>query len=79
MIFELEGDTPVLLRAGDTIWEPGGDRIHYQAANPADTLLKFFVVMACEEGKEMLTFVSPDELDERRDRRHPGPVVDPRA
>ena len=34
MVFELEGDAPVIKRAGDTIWEPGGDRIHYQAANP---------------------------------------------
>jgi quercetin dioxygenase-like cupin family protein len=79
MVFELEGDAPVVKRAGDTIWEPGGDRIHYQAANPGDTELRFVVVMACREGEEMLTFVSPEELEERRHLRHPGPVIDPRG
>ena len=79
MVFELEGDAPVMKRAGDTIWEPGGDRIHYQAANPGHSWLRFVVVMACKEGEEMLTFVSPEELEERKHLRHPGPVVDPRV
>jgi quercetin dioxygenase-like cupin family protein len=79
MVFELEGDAPVIKRAGDTIWEPGGDRIHYQAANPGHSWLRFVVVMACKEGEEMLTFVSPEELKERKHLRHPGPVVDPRV
>ena len=79
MLFELEGDAPVVKRAGDTIWEPGGDRIHYQAANPGDEELRFVVVMACAEGEEMLTFVSDAELESRQHLRHPGPVVDPRA
>ncbi len=80
MIFELEGDAPVVVRTGDTFWEPGGDRIHYQAANNlADSWARFVVVMACVPGQPMLTFVEQDELDARRDRRHPGPVVDPRA
>lgn len=74
MLFELEGDAPVLKRAGDTIWEPGGDRIHYQAANPGDTELTFVVVMACEEGVEMLTFVSDEELETRKHLRHPDSV-----
>ncbi|WP_253258111.1 cupin domain-containing protein [Pseudonocardia sp. N23] len=79
MIFELEGDPPVVMRPGDTIWEPGGDRIHYQAANPGDTVAKFVVVMACKAGEEMLTFVEPAELEARKHLRHSGPVVDPRA
>jgi quercetin dioxygenase-like cupin family protein len=80
MIFELEGDAPIVVRVGDTFWEPGGDRIHYQAANnlPA-AWSRFVVVMACVPGQPMLTLVDQDELDARRDRRHPGPVVDPRA
>lgn len=79
MIFELEGDAPVLMRPGDAIWEPGGDRIHYQAANPGDVWTKFVVVMACKAGEEMLTFVEADELEARKHLRHSGPVVDPRA
>lgn len=79
MIFELEGDAPVVVRPGDAIWEPGGDRIHYQAANPADTWAKFVVVMVCKSGEEMLTFVGPEELEARKHLRHPAPVVDPHA
>ena len=69
MVFELEGDAPVVIRPGDTIWEPGGDRIHYQAANPGDVWAKFVVVMACEPGSPMLTLVSEDELESRRGLR----------
>lgn len=72
MVFELEGDPPRILRAGDTLWEPGGDRIHYQAANPSSSWCRFVVVMACRPGEPMLTFVEDTELDQRRDRRHPG-------
>ena len=80
MIFELEGDAPRVLRPGDTIWEPGGDTIHYQAANNlSDGWTRFVVVMACLPGQPMLTFVDDEELEARRDRRHPGPIVDPLA
>jgi quercetin dioxygenase-like cupin family protein len=72
MLFELEGDAPVVKRAGDTIWEPGGDRIHYRAANPGEVELRFLVVMACKAGEEMLTLVPADELAARRHLRHPG-------
>lgn len=79
LVFELEGDPPVLLRAGDTVWEPGGDRIHYQAANPGAAWTRFVVVMACKAGEEMLTFVEPAELAARKHLRHPGPIVTPAA
>lgn len=79
MIFELEGEAPRVVRAGDTFAEPGGDLIHYQAANPTDAWSRFVVVMACRPGEPMLTFVDADELESRRDRRHPGPVVDLRG
>jgi len=35
--------------------------------------------MACKPGEPMLAFVDADELAARRHRRHPDPVVDPRA
>jgi quercetin dioxygenase-like cupin family protein len=71
MIFELEGDAPKVVRPGDTFWEPGGDRIHYQAANETGEWSRFVVVMGCKAGEPMLTFVEADELEARRDRRHP--------
>lgn len=72
ILFELEGDAPTILSPGDTFWEPGGDRIHYQAGNPGDVPAKFLVVMACKPDEPMLTFVEPDELAARAHLRHPS-------
>ena len=70
MLFELEGEAPRVITAGEAFWEPGGDVIHYQAANHRpDRAAKFLVVMVCAPGQEMLTLVSPAELEQRRDRR----------
>src|SRR5262245_49525903 len=33
MLFELEGQPERVVRAGEAVYEPGGDVIHYQAAN----------------------------------------------
>jgi quercetin dioxygenase-like cupin family protein len=71
MVFELEGDAPCVLRPGETFWEPGGDRIHYQAANPGAVWTRFVAVMAARPGEPMLTIVEPAELEARRSRRHP--------
>jgi quercetin dioxygenase-like cupin family protein len=73
MIFELEGEPERVIRAGESFWEPGGDVIHYQAANNLkEASSRFVVVMMCLPGERMLTLVSPDELAQRRDRRFPG-------
>ncbi|GGM59281.1 cupin domain-containing protein [Dactylosporangium sucinum] len=70
MVFELEGEPPRVLRAGDAFWEPGGDVIHYQDGNHRDDRpVRFTVTMFCEEGKPMLTLVPPDELAQRAGRR----------
>jgi quercetin dioxygenase-like cupin family protein len=70
MLFELEGEPERVIKAGEAFWEPGGDVIHYQAANNlADVRSRFVVVMICAPGQEMLTFVGPDELAARADRR----------
>ncbi|WP_326946954.1 cupin domain-containing protein [Amycolatopsis sp. NBC_01307] len=63
MVFELEGEPERVIKAGEAFWEPGGDVIHYQAANHlADRWSRFVVVMLCAPGQEMLTFVSAEEL-----------------
>jgi quercetin dioxygenase-like cupin family protein len=78
MSFELEGEPERVIRAGETFWEPGGDVIHYQAANKlTDAWSRFVVVMMCLPGQPMLTLVGQDELAERRDRRFPRPSRSP--
>ncbi len=72
MVFELEGEAPRVVRAGETFWEPGGDLIHYQDGNNRDDIkVRFLVTMLCTPGQPMLTLVDDDELVERRNRRVP--------
>jgi quercetin dioxygenase-like cupin family protein len=74
MIFELEGESERVVRAGDTFWEPGGDVIHYQDGNNlADGQTRFVVTMFGVPGQPMLIPVSAEELEERRSRRAPRP------
>ena len=73
MVFELEGEPARVLRAGETFWEPGGDVIHYQDGNNRDDIpVRFTVVMLCQPGEPMLTFVDEEELSRRKDRRAPS-------
>jgi quercetin dioxygenase-like cupin family protein len=73
MVFELEGEPERVIRAGEAFWEPGGDVIHYQAANNlADAWSRFVVVMMCVPGQPMLTLVGEEELAGRRSLRFPG-------
>ena len=70
MTFELEGEPERVIQAGEAFWEPGGDVIHYQAANNlADRWSRFVVVMLCAPGQEMLVYVDDEELEQRRDQR----------
>ena len=70
MLFELEGEAPRVIRAGEAFWEPGGDVIHYSdAINRDDIALRFLVTMLCMPGQPMLVVVDDDELEARKDRR----------
>lgn len=70
MLFELEGEAPRVVKAGETFWEPGGDIIHYSDGNARDDVkVRFLVTMLCTPGQPMLTLVEEDELVERHDRR----------
>jgi quercetin dioxygenase-like cupin family protein len=72
LVFELEGEPPRVIGAGEAFWEPGGDRIHYQAANALpDRWTRFVVVMIAVLGRPMLTLVDPSELEARRHLRAP--------
>ena len=73
MLFELEGEAPRVIRAGEAFWEPGGDVIHYQDGNNRDDIpSRFVVTMLCVPGQPMLELVSEKELDERKHLRVSG-------
>jgi quercetin dioxygenase-like cupin family protein len=66
VLFELEGQAPRVLKAGEALYEPGGDVIHLQGSNnleDAETL--FVVTLFSEPGAPILTLVSAEELAER--------------
>jgi len=75
MVFELEGEPPRVIKAGEAFWEPGGDVIHYQDANNrTDIPLRFLVTMMMAPGQPMLVFLDDDELKQSGwIRRSPGP------
>ena len=70
ILFELEGQPPRVLKAGEALFEPGGDVIHYQGANNLpDAQSQLVVVMFAPPGTPVLTVVSPEELAERKHLR----------
>jgi quercetin dioxygenase-like cupin family protein len=70
MLFEIEGEAPRVLRAGDAFWGPGGDVIHYQDTNiRADIPCSFVLTMLCEPGKPMLERATEQELEDRKELR----------
>ncbi|BBX69760.1 cupin domain-containing protein [Mycolicibacterium psychrotolerans] len=73
MLFELEGEAPRVITAGEAFWEPGGDVIHYSDGNNRDDVpLRFLVTMLCRPGVEMFVLVDDAELEARKDRRVPA-------
>jgi quercetin dioxygenase-like cupin family protein len=73
MLFELEGEAPRVIRAGEAFWEPGGDVIHYQDGNNRDDMpSRFVVTMLCVPGQPMLELVSDSEIEERKHLRVTG-------
>ncbi|MGW1728923.1 cupin domain-containing protein [Streptomyces sp. NPDC002306] len=72
ILFELEGQLPRVLKAGDAVFEPGGDVIHYQGANNLpDAQSQLVVTMFAPAGTPLLTVVSAEELAERQHLRAP--------
>lgn len=70
MLFELEGEAPRVIKAGEAFWEPGGDVIHYSDGNNRkDIPLRFLVTMLCQPGVDMFVLVDGAELEQRKDRR----------
>ena len=71
MLFELEGEAPREIVAGQAFWEPGGDVVHYQAANlEQNDWTRFLAVCICAPGVDMITMLEPDEIIARDHLRH---------
>jgi quercetin dioxygenase-like cupin family protein len=73
MLFELEGEAPVEITAGEAFWEPGGEVVHYQTRNldPTDWS-RFLAVCICAPDVDMITMLEPDEIAARDALRHPS-------
>jgi quercetin dioxygenase-like cupin family protein len=70
MLFELEGEAPRVLRAGDAFWGAGGDVIHYQDANNrTDIPCSFVLTLFRVPGRAMLEWVTQEDLEERKGLR----------
>jgi quercetin dioxygenase-like cupin family protein len=66
ILFELEGERPYPIKAGEAFWEPGFEVVHYQAANlRTDITSKFVVFMLCAPGVPMMTYLDEAEIEER--------------
>lgn len=73
VLFELEGEAPREIVAGEAFWEPGGDVVHYQVANlEADRSSRFLAVCICAPDVDMITMLEPDEIIARDHLRHPS-------
>lgn len=71
MLFELEGEAPREIVAGEAFWEPGGDVVHYQMSNlDAKDWSRFLAVCICAPGVDMITMLTPDEIVARDSLRH---------
>ena len=76
MLFELEGEAPYPIKAGEAFWEPGGDVIHYTASNLlAEKASRFVVVVLCAPGVEMMVTVDDEELAAKASQRIPAPTL----
>lgn len=73
MLFELEGEAPREIVAGEAFWEPGGDVVHYQMRNLDTTgWSRFLAVCICAPGVDMITMLEPREILSRDSLRHPA-------
>jgi hypothetical protein len=73
MLWEIEGQAPRVLRAGDAFWSPGGDLIHYRDANNRDDIpCSFVLTMLRTPALPMIEPVAGTELEERKHLRING-------
>lgn len=70
MLFEIEGEAPRVLRAGDAFWGPGGDVIHYRDANNrTDIPCSFVLTLVTVPGQPMIEPATEEEIEQRKGLR----------
>ena len=73
ILFEIEGEEPREITAGQAFWEPGGEVVHYQVANlEPESWTRFLAVCICAPGVDMMTMLEPEEIVARDHLRHPS-------
>jgi quercetin dioxygenase-like cupin family protein len=73
ILFELEGEAPTEIAAGEAFWEPGGEVVHYQMRNlDAIGWSRFLAVCICAADVDMITMLEPGEIASRDSLRHPS-------
>jgi quercetin dioxygenase-like cupin family protein len=73
ILFEIEGEEPREIVAGEAFWEPGGEVVHYQMRNlDATGWSRFLAVCICAPGVDMITMLEPREIRSRDSLRHAG-------
>jgi hypothetical protein len=73
ILFELEGEQPREIAAGEAFWEPGGEVVHYQVVNlRPDKWSRFLAVCLCAPEVDMITMLTPEEISARDHLRHPS-------
>jgi quercetin dioxygenase-like cupin family protein len=73
MLFELEGEAPREIVAGEAFWEPGGEVVHYQMANmDSQRWTRFLAVCICAPGVDMINMLEPEEIVARDHLRRPS-------
>lgn len=73
ILFEIEGEQPREIVAGEAFWEPGGDVVHYQMVNLEPRgWSRFLAVCICAPDVEMITMLTAEEIDARDHLRHPS-------
>jgi quercetin dioxygenase-like cupin family protein len=78
LLFRLEDEDERVVRAGEGFWEPGGDVIHYKAANNRpDRPTRFVAIIVGERGRAAMTFPTPAELAAREASRAARSSSDP--
>jgi quercetin dioxygenase-like cupin family protein len=70
ILFELEGERPYPIKAGEAFWEPGFDVVHWQAGNlRPDIASKFVVFMLCAPDVPMMAYLDDAEVAQREHLR----------
>ena len=71
ILFELEGEEPYAIKAGEAFWEPGFDVVLFLSAILLTYIAsKFVMFMLCAPDVPMMTYLDEEEIAARSHLRH---------